>query len=121
MDKKFRKRWLPNAIPTEDALVMLTEWQQSEGREVVLHWAFIDGQNDSEEDVNNICDAVEKVGLDVRVNLVRYNPPNKRSAESPQEIIDRNLKIIQERLSSKSKIVPRVGFSAKCSCGMFVS
>lgn len=120
MNEKFRKCWLPKALPVERSLEMLSEWQKSEDREVVLHWAFIADQNDSEKDVHDICDAIKQHDLKVRVNIVRYNPPNNKSAESAQPILDRNLKIIQEQLSDKSKIVQRVGFSVKASCGMFV-
>ena len=121
MNENFRKRWLPKATPVNRALEMLSEWQKSEKREVVLHWAFIKGENDSETDVNAICDAVQAYDLDVRINLVRYNPPNDKSSESSLETIETNLKIIQDRLSDKSKIIPKVGFDAKCSCGMFVT
>jgi 23S rRNA (adenine2503-C2)-methyltransferase len=120
MNEKFRKRWLPRALPVGHGLDLLSEWQKSQKREIVLHWAFIDGENDREADVQAICDAVEQYGLNVRVNLVRYNPPNEKSRESPEPVIQKNLAIIKERLSVRSKIVPRVGFSVKASCGMFV-
>ena len=99
---------------------MLAEWQASENREVVLHWAFIRDENDSEADVHAICDAVQKHNLKVRVNIVGYNPPNDKSKESFCGCHDKNLDIIKERLSNKSKIVPRVGFDVMAACGMFV-
>jgi 23S rRNA (adenine2503-C2)-methyltransferase len=120
MDEKFRKRWLPKAMPVIRGLELLADWQKSEHREIVLHWPFIHNENDSETDVNAICDAVEWFALNVRVNIVRYNPPNAKSTESAEPIIERNLGIIQQRLSDKSKIVPRVGMDAFASCGMFV-
>src|SRR6185437_2926755 len=118
MNEDFRKRWLPKAMPPTVALGMFKDWQQSEDREVMLHWPFIDGQNDSEADVHGICDAVEKVGLKTRVNVVRYNPPDDKSKESSEEVINRNFEIIRSRLSDKSKIVSRVGWDVSASCGM---
>jgi adenine C2-methylase RlmN of 23S rRNA A2503 and tRNA A37 len=103
MSEAFRKRWIPNGMPVKQSLQILSEWQKSENREVVLHWAFIKNENDSEADVNAICDAVEANGLKVRINLVRYNPPNDKSSESCMETIEKNLGIIQYRLSDKSK------------------
>jgi|ERR1019366_9239484 adenine C2-methylase RlmN of 23S rRNA A2503 and tRNA A37 len=119
MNETFRKRWIPNGTPVKQSLQMLSEWQKSENREVVLHWAFIKGENDSEVDVNAVCDAVEAHGLKVRINLVRYNPPNDKSSESCAETIEKNLGIIQYRLSDKSKIVPLVGKDIFASCGQF--
>lgn len=119
MNEKFRKRWLPKALPVARGFELLSEWQTVHHREVVLHWAFIDGENDAESDVHAICDAVEQYGLKVRVNLVRYNPANDKSRESPQDTIERNLLIIKNRLSDKSKIVSRVGSDIFASCGQF--
>lgn len=119
MNESFRKRWIPKAAPVKEALAMLSEWQKSENREVVLHWAFIKDENDSEADVHSICDSVQAADLAVRINLVRYNPPNDKSSESCKDTIDKNLKIIQDRLSEESKIVPRVGRDIFASCGQF--
>jgi 23S rRNA (adenine2503-C2)-methyltransferase len=120
MSETFRKRWLPKAMPVRTSLQMLSEWQKSENREIVLHWAFIKGENDSEKDIHDICDAVESNELKVRINVVRYNPPNDKSSESEMPVIESCLKIIQDRLSDKSKIIPRVGKNIFASCGMFI-
>ena len=119
MNPVFRKRWIPKSKPVEQSLKMLSEWQKSQHREVVLHWAFIKDENDSEQDVNDICDAVLKHDLKVRVNVVRYNPPNDKSSESSEDIINRNFEIIRNRLSMESKIVPKVGMDIMASCGTF--
>lgn len=120
-DDRFRKRWLPNAMPVREAFRRFADWQKAENREIKLHWAFIEGENDSEADVHAICDLVEEYKIVCRVNTVRYNPPNNKSQESSQEVIDRNFKIIQDRICPLSKVIPRVGFDVKASCGMFVS
>lgn len=117
----FRKRWLPRAKPVRAAMSLLADWQHSQHREVVLHWAFIAGENDSEHDVHAICDLVDQYGLHVRVNVVRYNPPNDKSQETALPLIERNLAIIRSRLADSSKIVRRVGKDIFASCGQFVS
>lgn len=121
MSPDFRKRWMPKSRPVIESLNMLKAWQDHSSMDVVMHWAFIEGENDSEECVNQICDAILEQGLSVKVNLVRYNPPNNKSRESSMEIIERNLAVISERIEGRIKIVPRVGRTCFASCGMFVS
>lgn len=118
----FRKRWLPKALPAEEGLARLARFQQATGRNVVLHGAFIEGQNDSLADVDAVLDAVEAVGLRAKFNLVRYNPHDQRHGQEPSEA---HLQTLFDRIASRlgqpgSRIVPRVGFDVKASCGMFI-
>ncbi len=122
VNPEFRKRWLPKAKDPEQALTELAEFQQETGREVVLHWAFIKDQNDRAEDVDALLDMVEAKGLKVRFNLVRYNPHDARHGEeSPSEVLQARFEQINARVTlAGSRIVPRVGFDVRASCGMFV-
>lgn len=122
MEDKFRKRWLPKAMNPHDALYKLTDWQQKTGQLVTLHGAFIEGENDSLEDLEKIVMAVVYRGLKVKFNLVRYNPYSPAQGREPsEEIIQRNFDYLAEAFGNeKSRIVPRVGFDVKASCGMFV-
>jgi adenine C2-methylase RlmN of 23S rRNA A2503 and tRNA A37 len=118
----FRRRWLPKALPAEEALDRLVSWQRSTYKICKIHYAFIAGENDSEADVHAICDALESRRLMVHVNIVRYNPhdPRRHGVEPPEEIIQRNAKIYQSRLPyARVRIIPRVGYDVAASCGMF--
>ena len=126
VSSRFRKRWLPKALPAEEALVLLADFQRRTGRKVVLHWAFIEGENDSLADVDATLDAVESVGLKAKFNLVRYNPHDARHGQEPSES---HLQVLFDRISQRlgqaggpsgSRIVPRVGHDVKASCGMFI-
>jgi adenine C2-methylase RlmN of 23S rRNA A2503 and tRNA A37 len=92
MSPRFRRRWLPKALPAEIALDRLTQWQRSAQKIVTLHHAYIAGENDSEIDVHQICDAVEERGLMVNVNIVRYNSldTSRYGVESDEAIVQRN-------------------------------
>jgi 23S rRNA (adenine2503-C2)-methyltransferase len=118
----FRRRWLPKALPVEEALDRLVSWQRNTYKICKIHYAFIAGENDSEADVHAICDALESRRLMVHVNIVRYNPhdPRRHGVEPPEEIIQRNAQIYQSRLPyARVRVIPRVGYDVHASCGMF--
>jgi adenine C2-methylase RlmN of 23S rRNA A2503 and tRNA A37 len=122
VSERFRRRWLPRALPAPEALDRLASWQRSTYKICKIHYAFIAGQNDSEADVHAICDALEERRLMVHVNIVRYNPhdPRRHGVEPPEEVIERNAKIYQSRLSyARVRVIPRVGYDVRASCGMF--
>ena len=122
MSDRFRRRWLPKALPAEAALDRLTSWQRSTQKIVTLHHAYIAGENDAEGDVHAICDALEERGLLVHVNIVRYNPhdPARHGVEPPEEMIERNAAIYRSRLpNARVSVIARVGYDVAASCGMF--
>lgn len=123
MNETFRKKWLPNAMPAKAALEKLKEYQDDTGRIVRLHWALIEGENDSIENAREIAGACNQVGLRVDVNLVRYNPPELEGRG--KEASDRAYEMTALALrawwpSAKVKVVQRVGMDVFASCGMFV-
>lgn len=122
LNPEFRKRWLPKAMDPHKALWQLVDWQQKTGQLVTLHWAFIEGENDDEKTLYDIAMAIAVRCLDVKFNLVRYNPYSPAQGKEPsEEVIQRNFDYMAEACGhEKSRIVPRVGFDVKASCGMFV-
>ncbi len=122
MSDRFRRRWLPKALPAEAALDRLRSWQRSSQKIVTLHHAYIAGENDAEGDVHAICDALEERGLTAHVNIVRYNPhdPSRHGVEPPEEVIERNAAIYRSRLpNARVSVIARVGYDVAASCGMF--
>ena len=122
MDPAFRKRWLPKALPPEVGLDLCADFQRRTGRRINLHWAFIAGHNDRDEDVDAIVEAVQSRGITGKFNLVRYNPHDQRHGVEPDET---RLQALFDRMSqglggTGSRIVPRVGYDVKASCGMFI-
>jgi adenine C2-methylase RlmN of 23S rRNA A2503 and tRNA A37 len=122
MSERFRRRWLPKALPAEAALDRLSSWQRSTQKIITLHHAYIAGENDAEGDVHAICDALEARRLMTHINIVRYNPhdPARHGVEPPEDVIERNAAIYRSRLpSARVSVIARVGFDVAASCGMF--
>lgn len=123
LDEKFRKKWLPKSVDPKIALSKLAEHQDRTGNIVTLHWAIIKGWNDTEYSVYRILDLLDEIDLNVKFNIVRYNPYDERyGEESDEETIQNIFNILTDYTNSnKSKIVQKVGFDVKASCGMFVN
>lgn len=125
MDPDVRRRWLPKAMPVEVALDKLSSWQTVTGAPVTLHWTLIKNVNDSVYDIDNIANAVRERGLFGKMNVVRYNPtlgsrfPDEAAEEMLQYARDTMSQALQDT-AGLSRVVPRVGFDVKASCGMFV-
>ena len=121
MNPEFRKKWMPGAMEPNKALDLLSDYQKTTNKIIRLHWAFIEGENDSLEDLEAIAQAILSRGLVCDFNLVRYNPYSPVQGKEPsQDILQRNIDYLQTKIRGKAKIVNRVGFDVKASCGMFV-
>lgn len=122
ISSKFRRRWLPKAHAAEHGLDLLKAWQDTTGKVPKIHFAFIKGENDSEQDMRDMAEAINSRGLRVNLNIVRYNPHNERVGIEPDEhVIQRNTELLAGLIGAeKYRIVPKVGFDVKASCGMFV-
>lgn len=119
-DERFREKWMPQAMPVPKALDMLKDYQESSKKLIKIHYAFIKGENDSREQLERMCDMIEFRGLRCEFNLVRYNPFSaEQGVESDEQTLHWNLEYLQQRLGA-AKMIQRVGFDVKASCGMFV-
>lgn len=121
-DEAFRRSWLPGAMPLDEALRRLHEYQEFSKKVVKVHYPFIAGQNDSVEQVEAVCEAIDRARLICDLNLVRYNPASPaQGQESDEETIEQRLTIIRRRFKGKVQVIPRVGFDVAASCGMFAT
>lgn len=117
----FRKRWFPNAMPLEEAAQKL-RYHIARGGRLVLHMAFIKGENDSEEDVSKLIEFILENKLNhAKLNIVRYNPYSpQQGEETDEETLQNHFRWISSFMNQPgSRIVPRVGVDVYGSCGMF--
>lgn len=122
LDPAWRKRWVPKAADPGEALSWLARFQSETGNRVILHWALIDGENDSEESARDIAAAAKSHGLRFDFNLVRYNPANGKSRETTPERMERYVQAMRDEIGDRGrvKVIARVGFDIAASCGMFL-
>jgi adenine C2-methylase RlmN of 23S rRNA A2503 and tRNA A37 len=119
-------KWLPNAMPIQDALTLLREYEEHAPHHmstpITFHCTFIAGENDSPQDVTATADLIKSFGFRrAKLNVVRYNPaPNTHYQESPriEEIFRQYSAAIP---NARNYIVPRVSPDVYASCGMFIS
>lgn len=120
MNENFRHHWMPGAMPVESALDMLAEYQDLTKKIVKIHFTFIKNQNDDRVNLGLMTQAILDRKLKVEFNIVRYNPfSEEQGSETDEDVLLRNVSLLRENFDVK--IIPRVGFDVKASCGMFVS
>lgn len=119
LNSSFRKRWIPKSKSPYEVFKFLKEYENRGGR-VVIHHALIKGENDSIEEAREIRSAILNNGLNAKFNLVRYNSFSEQTGlESEEKDIDTYFEELRQ-INLTSRIVPRVGFDVKASCGMFI-
>jgi 23S rRNA (adenine2503-C2)-methyltransferase len=124
INTEFRSKWLPNAIPYQEALDKLAEFQESDPHKNVItfHWAFIKGQNDHLDEVKELAKILKDYNFHGKLNIVRFNPhPDVSDKETEFEKIQELFNVVADVFKNpKSYIVPRLDVSTKTPCGMFV-
>lgn len=123
VEESFRKKWVPKALDYHIALKKLEDLQKNTDVKIAFHWAFIKGKNDTQEGLDKLKEVLSQYDIKAKFNLVRYNPySEKQGEESDEETLQYNFDELNKYFENpKSRIVPRVGFDVKASCGMFVS
>lgn len=121
VDPVFRQKWLPQAKEVHQALEMIHRWQSETGKTVVIHGAFISGENDSEYDVRELCESIKvKHHIKARFNIVRYNPPPSLQGKSKEcDHLEELRTWIEDYMPCK--VIPRVDPQVYASCGMFIN
>lgn len=122
IDESFRKKWLPKAMNPFKALDKIKEMQLINDKEIIIHNSFIRDQNDSDESVEKMFNALKERDIKFRFNLVRYNSFDlSKFQETSEERLGQILKYVNDlNDNNSSKIVSRVGFDVAASCGMFI-
>ncbi len=119
MNQEWRDKWLPGAMPADQALDELKRYQDITQKIVYIHGAFIKGENDNLVDICNMLGAIEERGLVVKWNIVRYNPFSPVEGEESDRLPEIYELIKQDLGAQNVQIVSRVGPDCYSSCGQF--
>jgi len=122
VDNTFRAKWLPAAMPVEEALADLKRYQDFSKKILKIHFALIEGENDKAGQIIDCIEAIQRHQLVVEVNLVRYNPPGPDAGKEASEGAYKQAEALFKSAFGPAHVqtVQRVGFDVKASCGMFV-
>ena len=118
---------MPNSMDPSYALSNLRHLQENhEDNTVVFHCAFIKGQNDSLESVQNLADFIKSYDFPkTKFNLVRYNPPPmSETQETDINKLNNIFEIMNGAVTNNintqsSRVIKKVGPDVYASCGMF--
>ncbi len=121
MNQEWRDKWLPGAMPPDQALGELKKYQDITQKIVYIHGAFIKDENDSYDSVQSMIDCIKARDLIIKWNIVRYNPFSPVEGEESPRLrgIERQLKLAFG--ASNIQIVSRLDKSTFAPCGMFYS
>lgn len=113
----FRNKWLPAALPVRESLNLLKEYQQVSKKIIKFHCAFIENENDSPSDVNNMMQMIKSYDIIGEFNIVRYNPFSLE-----QGVESTRIDTIYHEIATymPCKIIPKVGVDVFASCGTFI-
>lgn len=109
MDQEWRDKWLPGAMPPDQALDELVKYQQLTQKIVYIHGAFIKDENDSRNNITAMVDAIQARNLAVKWNIVRYNPFSPVEGEESDRLENIRELISGEIGENNVQIVSRVG------------
>lgn len=123
VDSTFRAKWLPAAMPVEEALTNLKRYQDFSKKIVKIHFALIEGENDKAGQIIDCIEAIQRHPLIVEVNLVRYNPPGPAASVEASDYAYKQADALFKSAFGPTHVqtVQRVGFDVKASCGMFIT
>ena len=117
--QETRNKIIPKAMPLDRAIPLLKDYSNNNVNNVIFHHMFMDGQNDSLQEVDAFLKTIDKYNLyNHEFRILRYNYCNNTSfGESPHfnEIIDR---IVGEIPFLKVQI--STGVEVRAACGQFI-
>ncbi len=117
-EQSVRDVIIPNAMPIDKAMLKIKQFHESTGINIILHYMFMEGVNDSDEQVNHLMHFMQEYSVqNYELRILRYNGHEENIEESL------NFKPIIKKISSLTnhfKVQFSSGFEVKSACGQFI-
>lgn len=115
---KSRREWMSNSLEIQPTINVMDFYKSLTGNPVEIHYALIDGINDTEEDAIRLTELINKKGFDVKFLYYneKENLPNKHSDFKQVELFAKHFK----KYNIKHEYYIPPGIFIGSSCGIFL-
>ena len=118
--QESRDKLIPNAMPLDEAIPALIKYSENNKYNVIFHHMFMDGFNDTEEEVDALIEMIELYDLqNYELRILRYNTCEVSTYIHESD----NFKNIIKRLMDVHphiKVQISAGSEVKAACGQFL-
>lgn len=118
-NQETRNKLIPKAMPLDKAIKLLKKYSVYNNYNVIFHHMFMEGQNDSNKEVDDLLNLIDKYSLhNYEFRILRYNEcKSSKFGESEhfKNIIDRlaqNIAHLKVQISTGSEV--------HAACGQFI-
>ena len=118
--QKTRDHLIPNAMPIDEAIPLLLNYSENNKYNVIFHHMFIDGVNDSEEEIKQLINLIKFYNLyDYELRILRYNTCEVSGIYHESE---RFKEIIKQLMKEHKHIKVQIsaGKEVEAACGQFL-
>jgi adenine C2-methylase RlmN of 23S rRNA A2503 and tRNA A37 len=118
--QESRDKLIPNAMPLDEAIPALLRYSENNKHNVIFHHMFMDGFNDTEEEIDALIELIELYDLqNYELRILRYNTCEVSTYIHESD----NFKNIIRRLMDVHphiKVQISAGSEVKAACGQFL-
>jgi len=115
----LRKEWMPNALDIKSSLAAMDFYHEATKNPVEIHYALIDGVNDTDDDMIALAELLEHRNFNVK--FLHYNEKNTIEAHaSSRAKYDEFDYFLWIRAAIKTEYYSPPGPDVGASCGMFL-
>lgn len=109
---------VPNAMPIQEAVEHLLEYQQNGEFSVILHHLIIEDLNDSEYELNHLIQFINQYFPKNELRVLRYNLCSKSQYKESDKFVQQIKKISDNIQFLKVQVSP--GTEVSAACGQFI-
>jgi adenine C2-methylase RlmN of 23S rRNA A2503 and tRNA A37 len=116
--QKTRDKIIPKVSALSSAIVQFQMLQHT-GIDVIIHHMFLDGINDTEEEVQAVIDFMEKHFPNNELRILRYNK-HEDSPIKESDVVEKCICMLYSAGLNKVKVQVSYGLEVKSACGQFI-